>query len=416
MLKKLLIGLLFVLHTPIVFSQVFETSPPDHIKTITFKGNTPESQLPVIRLGDPLVLEFDALNAKEEDFYYIIQHCNYDWTPSILAKTEYLRGIDNQRISTYENSFNTYEIYSHYTLTIPNTLTRGFLKSGNYMIFIYDDFGELMFSRKFMIYEDIASVGAVVKRTRDMNTIQERQTVNFVINSGRINFNNPMETVKALVVQNNNLNTAIINLKPQYILGNELEYRYSEESAFWGGNEYLYFENRDVRVGNVGIQFIDLKDIYNSYLFTQEPRKGREYTYNPDINGNFKITVIDSRDTRTEADYTMVHFSLRMPELPPNEAVFIYGNYNSYAIDNSNRMIYNSDRGMYECSMKLKQGFYNYKYVIVDSEGYLNEGGISGNYWQTENNYKILVYYRDLGARFDRLVGFGETTSVNITN
>ena len=119
-----------------------------------------------------------------------------------------------------------------------------------------------------MVYEDIASVGAVVKRTRDMSTIQEKQTVNFVINSGRINFNNPLETVKTLVIQNNNLYTAIANLKPQYVLGNQLTYKYNEESAFWGGNEYLYFENRDVRAANVGIQFIDLEDIYQSYLFT----------------------------------------------------------------------------------------------------------------------------------------------------
>nr|WP_317170244.1 hypothetical protein [Winogradskyella eckloniae] len=67
--------------------------------------------------------------------------------------------------------------------------------------------------------------------------------------------------------------------------------------------------------------------------------------------------------------------------------------------------------------MLLKQGFYNYKYVLVDKEsGAIDEGAISGNFWQTENNYKVLVYYRDLGARFDRLVGYGEASSTNITN
>lgn len=416
MLKNLLIGSAFLMLIQTSLAQVFETAPPEHIKTITFKGSTQESQLPIIKLGQPLLLEFDVLNANEEDFYYVFQHCNYDWTPSILAKTEYLRGIDNQRIIEYHNSFNTYEVFSHYKLTVPNNQTRGFLKSGNYMVFIYDDYGELVFSRKFMVYEDIASVGAVVKRTRDMSTIQEKQTVNFVINSGRINFNNPLETVKTLVIQNNNLYTAIANLKPQYVLGNQLTYKYNEESAFWGGNEYLYFENRDVRAANVGIQFIDLEDIYQSYLFTNVPRKNQEYTYNPDINGNFTITVVDGRDIDIEADYTMVHFSLDIPEVAPNESVYVYGNYNAYAIGEENKMTYNSNKRQYECQMKLKQGFYNYKYVVVDGEGNLNEGAISGNFWQTENNYKILVYYRDLGARFDRLIGVGETTSIDISN
>ena len=400
----------------ICYAQVFETAPPDYIKTITFKGNTQESQLPIVKLGQPLVLEFDVLNANEEDFYYVFQHCNYDWTPSVLAKTEYLRGIDNQRIIEYSNSFNTYEVFSHYTLTVPNSMSRGFLKSGNYMVFIYDDYGELMFSRKFMIYEDIASVGAVVKRTRDMGTIQEKQTVNFVINSGRINFNNPLETVKTLVIQNNNLYTSITNLKPQYVLGNQLTYRYNEESAFWGGNEYLYFENRDVRAANVGVQFIDLEDIYHSYLFTNGSRKDLAYTYNPDINGNFTITTVDDRDVNTEADYTMVHFTLDIPELDRNESVYVYGNYNAYAIGDENKMMYNDNKGLYECQMKLKQGFYNYKYVVIDGKNILKEGAISGNFWQTENNYKILVYYRDLGARYDRLIGYGETTSVDISN
>jgi hypothetical protein len=416
MRKNILYLTLLVCCISFVKAQVREVNPPDHIKTITFKGNTPESQLPVIRLGEPLVLEFDVLNANEEDFYYVLQHCNYDWTPSILAKTEYLTGMDNQRIIEYENSFNTYEVFSHYRLTIPNNMTRGFLKSGNYMVFVYDDYGDLMFSRKFMIQEDIANVGVVIRRTRDMATINQKQTVNFVVNSGRISFNNPMETIKTLVVQNNNLNTAISSLKPQYILGNQLTYRYDEESAFWGGNEYLYFENRDVRAANVGVQFIDLKEIYHSYLFTNVPRRDLEYTYNPDINGNFTVTVSDGRDTATEADYTMVHFSLKAPLLPSGQSVYVYGNYNNYALEDLNKMSFNYETGNYECEMKLKQGFYNYKYVVTDNKGALNEGAISGDFWQTENNYKVLVYYRDLGARYDRLIGVGEAASINITN
>ena len=79
-------------------------------------------------------------------------------------------------------------------------------------------------------------------------------------------------------------------------------------------------------------------------------------------------------------------------------------------------MVYNPEAEVYQTSFKLKQGFYNYKYVVVDDKGTLDEGAISGNFYQTENNYKVLVYYRDLGARFDRLIGLGEGTSVNISN
>ncbi len=409
--------LIFLICLPLLtFGQIEETNPPEYISTITFKGNTSESQLPILRLGEPLILEFDALNGDEADFYYEIVHYNFDWTPSQLVKSEYLSGFDNQRIRDYENSFNTYQIYSHYKLQIPNAQTRGILKSGNYMIFIYDDYDELMFSRKFMVYEDIVNVGVSIKRSRDVKFINEKQSVDFVIATNNVNFNNPMETIKTLVIQNNNLNTAISNLKPQYVLGNELMYRYNTESSFWAGNEYLFFENKDVRVANVGVQFIDLKEIYHNYLFTNEERASRPYTYNPDINGNFLITAVNTDNVTIEADYTMMHFSLLYPELLDGKSIYVYGNFNNYALDNMNKMIYNPEAEVYQTSFKLKQGFYNYKYVVVDDKGTLDEGAISGNFYQTENNYKVLVYYRDLGARFDRLIGLGEGTSVNISN
>ncbi|MTE26586.1 DUF5103 domain-containing protein [Winogradskyella ouciana] len=416
MTKNLYSILLLLLSPTLLLSQAVEVSPPDFIKTIKFKSNTTQGQLPILKLGEPLVLEFDALNANEEDFYYVIEHFNFDWTPSVLAKAEYLRGLDNQRIMEYYNSFNTYQVYSHYKLQIPNIQTRGLLKSGNYMISIYDEYDELMFSRKFMIYEDLVNVGVSVKRSRDVTVIDEKQSVDLVVATNSINFNNPLETIKTLIIQNNNLNTSISDLKPQYTLGNELIYKYDTESAFWGGNEYLWFENKDVRTSNVGVQFIDLKDIYQSYLYPNIARAGRPYTYNPDLNGNFQVTAAERLNTDIEADYTMVHFSLLNEELKDKD-IHVYGNFNAFAIEPLTKMEFNPESGKYEVSFRFKQGFYNYKYVVVDIDtGELDEGAISGNYWQTENNYKVLVYYRDLGARFDKLIGYGEATSVNISN
>ena len=397
-------------------AQVYETAPPSEIKTITFKGNTNQSQLPILKLGEPLLLEFDALTGLEPDFYYVIEHYNYDWTPSNLVKSEYLSGFDNQRIQDYKNSFNTYQIYSHYMLRIPNQQTKGLLVTGNYLLSIYNDRDELMFSRKFMIYEDLTSVGVAIKRSRDVKFIDQKQTVDIVINNNNFNFNNPLENVKSLIIQNNNLNTAIYNVKPQYTLGNQLVYKYTTETSFWGGNEYLYFETKDVRAANVGVQFIDLKEIYHSYLFINTPRADQLYTYNPDINGNFLVTALDAEDVSIEADYTMVHFALQHPELTDGRSIYVYGNFNNYALEPGNQLYFNPESKLYEAAFRLKQGFYNYKYVIADAQGFLDEGAISGNFYQTENNYKVLVYYRDLGARYDRLIGVGEASSVNISN
>ena len=414
MIKHKFLALL-LLTTFYGFSQVEEeVNPPNFIKTINFKGQTNESELPIIKLNERLHLSFDAINGNEDDFYYEIDHYNFDWTPSQLMKSEYLQGFDNIRITNYENSFNTYQIYSHYRLQIPNKQT-SIKKSGNYILKIFDDYGEMVFSRKFMIYENLANVGVSIKRSRNVKYIQQKQSVDFKISSPTILFNNPKQTIKVAVIQNNNLNTAITNLKPQYTLGRELIYKYDSESSFWGGNEYLYFENKNVRAANIGVQFIDLKDIYEHYLFTDIIRANRPYTYNPDINGNYLITAVNADNLDIEADYTVVHFSLQHPEML-DKNIHVYGSFNNYAVTEDTKMAFNLDSGFYETALVLKQGFYNYKYVIIDNNGNLDEGAISGNFDVTENNYKVLVYYRNLGARYDRLIGVGEGSSTTITN
>ena len=416
MILKIKLFLFSIFFSIGIYSQVEEINPPDYIKTIMFKGDTQESQLPVLKLGEYLELEFDVLNGEEDDYYYKIEHYNFDWTPSILVKAEYLDGYDNQRIRNYENSFNTYQIYSHYKLMIPNQQTRRLKISGNYMIHVFNDYDELVFSRKFMIYEDKAIVGVSIKRSRDVKYIEEKQTVDIVISPKNMQFNNPKQTVKTLLIQNNNLNTTISNLKPLYTIGNELIYKYDTEASFWAGNEYLYFENKDIRAANTGIQSIDLQELYHNYLYTNISRANRPYTFNPDINGNYLITAIDAENSSIEADYAWIHFSLLLEKLPENKSVHVFGNYNNYAIDESTKMTYDDYNQVYKKQMLLKQGFYSYKFVVVDEQGNLDEGAISGNFYQTENDYKVLVYYRDLGARYDKIIGLGEGSSVNISN
>ncbi|WP_072403177.1 type IX secretion system plug protein [Flaviramulus basaltis] len=407
--------ILFVLIPLISFSQVEEVNPPDYIKTINFKGNTPETQLPILKLGEYVILEFDALNGEEEDYYYKIEHFNYDWTPSVLIRSEFMDGFDNQRIRTYENSFNTYQIYSHYKLTIPNQFTKRLNVSGNYMISVYNNDDNLVFSRKFMIYEDKVNVGVNIKRARDVQFIEEKQRVEIVIASNNMQLNNPSQTVNAVIVQNNNLKTAISNIKPQYTIGNQLIYKYDHETSFWAGNEYFYFENKDIRAANTGIQFIELKDLYHNYLYTNVERINSPYTYNPDINGNYVILNIDAEDPSIEADYVWVHFSLLANEALKDKNIHVYGNFNNYTTDDSTKMHFNAEKNIYQNTMLLKQGFYNYKFVVTNNNT-IDEGFIGGNFYQTENNYKVLVYYRDLGSRYDKIIGIGEGNSVNISN
>ena len=416
MTKKISFTILLLSLVFSAYAQVDEKIEPNYIKTIQFLGNSAFSQLPIIKLGERLELSFDAINGNEEDYYYKITHYDFDWTPSDFSKGEYLDGFDEVRIETYENSYNTLQIYSHYTLSIPNRETRGIRKSGNYLLEIHNDDNELVFSRKFMVIENYASVQVDIKRSRDIKYIHEKQVVQFIVDSPNLLITNPKQNIHTVVLQNSNLKRAITNLKPQYTIGTQLIYRYDKEASFWGGNEFLAYDNKDVRSASNGIRSVELSDIYENYLYSNISRKDRPYTYNPDINGNFVVRNIDVVNSDIEAEYVRMHFNLMYYEDIGDKELHIYGNFNNWTIDGSTYMEYDQKGDSFKNTRLFKQGFYNYKYVLVNRDGSIDEGALSGNFWQTENEYTVIVYYRDLGARYDRIIGVGTASSININN
>lgn len=396
---------------------VTEILPPEYIKTIQLFGGSEFSGTPVIELGQSIHLEFDDINGDESDYYYKITHHNFDWSPSPLYKNEYLDGFDDVRILNYENSFNTLQLYSHYNLTIPNEDTRGVKVSGNYIITIYDSDEELVFSKKFIVYEKVASVKVYTKRSRDLKFINTKQSVQFEIESSKELLRNPKQNVKTLVMQNNDLAHAITNLIPQYTVTNNLIYRYDTESSFWAGNEFLFFDNKEIRSATANIRTTELgEDLYHNYLYTDRVRANRNYTYYPDINGSFVVRNLRADDQDVEADYVWMHFTLESYESAGDGEIHLYGNFNNYQIDESTKMNYDKTKGIYYNQRLFKQGFINYKYILVNRDGSIDPGFISGNFDETENEYTVIPYYRAPGARYDRAIGLGSGNSRNITN
>lgn len=416
-MNKRAILLVFIFSFFKLFSQVEkEVAPPYNIKTITFVQNN-QNAIPIFKLGDSFELQFDDLYGNEANYYYTITHCNYDWTPSQLSINEYLNGFDNQRIQTYTNSLNALQIYSHYSLTFPNRNT-SFRVSGNYIIKILNEDREVVFSRKIALYEELVSVPVQVKRARNMTVINQKQNLEFSIKSTTINFQSPLQNVKVLLLQNGKFDNAIKNIKPQYTIGNDLIYRYDAETQFWAGNEFRFFENKDIRAANNSIAFIDSKGgIYNAHLYTDQARANNPYTFFPDINGNYIVKNINADNNAIEADYAWVFFTLSAPSYFGKNNIYINGMFNNYALGEENKMEYNAKKGVYEKALLIKQGFTNYQYVIADGNGKIDdENAIDGNFYQTENNYFVLVYYKENNQRYDRIIGQGIASSVDITN
>ena len=393
-----------------------EVNSPYNIKTISFVQNG-QNSVPIFQLGDSFQLHFDDLFGNEANYYYQIVHCDYDWKPSQLSKNEYLQGFDDQRIQDYTNSYNALQVYSHYKLQIPNKNT-GLLVSGNYIIKIVNEDREVVFSRKFILYEELVTVEMQVKRARNVADINYKHNLEFSIKSNTIQFQSPLTNVKVMLLQNGQLNTGITNIKPLYTIANDLIYKYDTQTQFWAGNEFRFFENKDIRAAVNNIGAIDaLGGVYNAHLYTDTARAKNIYTYWPDYNGNFIVKNLNLENNDIEADYAWVFFSLSAAAYYGKGDIYINGMFNNYALTPDNKMDYNPTKETYEKAIMIKQGFTNYQYVIADKSGKIDtENAIDGNFYQTENNYFALVYYRENGQRYDRIIGKGLASSKDIIN
>ncbi|MBT3444453.1 MAG: DUF5103 domain-containing protein, partial [Flavobacteriaceae bacterium] len=391
-----------------------KTTYAESIKSIVFKNQSSKIQFPIVKLGERFQLHFDDLNGDERNYYYKIKHFNHDWTPSILFQNEYLKGFDNLRIENYQTSFNTLQPFTHYQIDLPNEQVE-FLVSGNYLLEIYNEGNEMVFSRKFVIYEDGATVNASVFRTRDLKYYQTYQSVQFSVSPPKGEyFRDPENQLHITILQNEQWNTSLNHLKPQYNMGSRLEYRYDAESRFEGGNEYLFFSTKNIQVTSANVSMVELNRLYESYLTTNFLRRGYPYSFNQDLNGDFVIqTLQGSENGDIEADYSWVHFSLYAPVILKDQEIYIYGKFNNYELKEENKMYYNPSLEIYEGVMLLKQGIYNYKFVAKTPQSELLNG-ICGSHALTENRYLILVYYRYFGNQHDSLIGLGETSSFEI--
>lgn len=390
----------------VLFFSFFVFGNAQNIKTIQLRPVSSQQFAPVVPLGSVLELSFDDLDADSKEYQYKIEHMTADWKPSKLSSNQYVKGFNSNYIRTVTNSFNTLQNYTHYSVKIPNQNTI-VTKSGNYLISILDEYDEVVFTRRFVLYEQKTVVGVNVTRSRNTSILNTHQTVNFLVNYPKIQINNPAQEVKVVLIKNNNWNTAITGLQPQFFKPNQLIYNYINKTNFWAGNEFRNFDSKNIRNTSLNIAKTEQKEIWHNYLFTDEPRSEKLYNYNPDINGQFKIRTLNGNDPTDEADYATMHFSLDVFEPYTNKDVYVYGSFNDFQLSKENKMTYNQKQKAYQLSIPLKQGFYNYSYATVDKNGKVNLNEVDGSFFQTENEYTVIVYYRPFGGQYDRVIGVG---------
>ncbi len=373
------------------------------IKTIQLKPVGSTQQLSIVPLGTTLELSFDDLDNDNKEYQYKIEHQTYDWQASDLMPSQYINGFQQNYITKVSYSFNTLQEYTHYSISFPNANTR-ITKTGNYLISVLDEDERVLFSRQFTYYQNKTLVGVSVHSSRISKAFNEDQNVQVIVNHKNFKINNPQAEVKVAIIKNNNWKSVQYNELPQYFKLQQLIYTYIDKNNFKGGNEYRHFDNKSIQNTSIDIYQSEMKDLYHNHLYTSIPRRSLPYAYNPDANGQFIIRTLDGEDPNTDADYALVHFILDDMEYS-NKSVYIVGQFNNYELSDDYKMTYTNDA--YMTVLKLKQGFYDYEYVTLNEDGSIDESSIDGSFYQTDNEYTVLVYYHPIGGLYDEVIGVG---------
>lgn len=381
----------------------------DNIASLQVMNGTDwQSLLPIITLNssDVVNISFDNFNQQYHRYTYKIEHCESDWSVSTqLFSSDYVTGFsEGIPIEDISQSVNTNVEYSHLSFSIPNEKCNIKL-SGNYQVTVVDedDNNRPILVAHFMVAEPLMNIGMSYRTNTDVDINSTHQQVDLSLSYNNVSVTNPDTQIKTIVMQNGRWDNARINARPDNIMPRGMQWTHCKDYIFDAGNEYRKFEILDVSHPTMGIETTDWDGKnYNAYIFRDEPRIN--YLYDEDANGAFCIRNSDNNDNDRLCQYVITHFTLKTA--PTDNDIYIDGAFTNNSFLPKYKMTYNPSSGFYEASILLKQGYYSYKYLVVDNNGKAHDLQSEGNFFQTENAYQCLVYYRGNGERTDRLVGF----------
>ncbi|MGN6398066.1 MAG: DUF5103 domain-containing protein [Mucilaginibacter sp.] len=398
------------------FAQPYTDSVYRHeIKSVEFYNTAKKASFPIIPLnsGETVTLGFDNLKGGSVNYHYTIEHCDADWNSSNLSTADYLKNYNDDRLDNYSYSTATVQKYTHYELKLPNENIAPKIP-GNYILKVYEDSDptRLVLTRKLYVVNPKIGLVAEVVPSVDNATRQTNQKINFTLDYGSQRVQNPNREIRVVVMQNNRPETAVMNRQPTYIRGSQLIYSDVTINNFPAGNEFRHFDTRTLKLNSQNIQHI-YRDTANTVLMLTDPDRSRgNYTLEYDLDGNYYILNQDGTDPRIDADYAHMLFSLSTPKQPNAGSPYIVGRFNDYKLDANSRLAFDANLNKYVTNIFLKQGVYDYAYVWVDKTGKADITTLEGSYFETENEYQVLVYYKPAGTRWEELAGYTALSSV----
>ena len=392
-------------------AQVPDSIYVKNIKTVRLYNSGNQLSLPVLNLNgnDLLELHFDDLDADVKYYYYTYDLCNSDWTRANLGQFDYIKGFTQTRITNYRFSSIAHTRYTHYEALLPDRgmyLTR----SGNYIlkVFLNGDTSQLVFTKRLMVVDNKAGIMARVTQPFAPEFFQTHQKLQFTVDVKALQSFNASQQIKVVVLQNYRWDNAMINVKPTFIRGTTLEYNSENTAVFPAGKEWRWLDLRDFHLQSDRVLNADYKK-YSTDIFLRPDASlaSQKYVYYRDLNGMSSIEAIRGVNPFYEGDYATVYFSFVPPNGVPYKEndIYLFGQLTDYDFTDSLKMAFNPNEGKYETHLFMKQGYYDYTYMAVDKNNPSIHSQLDGNYFETENLYTILVYYKSFIGRTDELIG-----------
>ncbi len=405
-----------------LYAQLEEVVYSSRIKSPQLYQYGNQLSAPVIRLNstDRLELHFDDLDANVKNYSYTYQHCNADWTPTMLSHFDYINGFSQVRISTYRISSIAFTRYTHYQAVLPDRNCVP-VKSGNYIlkVFLNGDTSKLAFTRRLLIYDEKSLIAAEIQQPFNGQIFRTHQKIQFRVNlNDRLDVINPLQQVKVVLQQNNRWDNAVMGLRPSFASNRSLVFNAEQDAVFPAGKEWRWLDLRSFRLQSDRVE----KANYNTrsteiFVKPDLDRSPQRFNFYKDENGRYYIDASENINPYWQSDYATVYFSFVPPGNSAFEGrdVYLFGQLSDYELREQNKMTWNADRRVYETSLFLKQGYYDYTYVTIENADPRRKASYEateGNFWETENEYRILVYYRTMGGRYDELIGMVRLNSL----
>lgn len=399
-------------------AQVIEKIYKPYIATAQLYGYGNQQQLPIYTLNskEPLQLEFDDLEGSLKSYYYTYVLCDYNWQPANLSTFDYIKGFSQNRITNYRNSSISLTRYTHYEAILPDANSLP-VKSGNYLlkVFLNGDTSNLVFTKQMLVVEAKSVVSAQVVQPLAPQYFKTHQRLELsVLLPKDMNAFSAIQQVKAVILQNNRWDIAQRDVMASFQRNNTLIYNMQNVGLFPAGKEWRWLDLRSFRLQSDRVDSAHyFKKSTDIFLKPDVDRSEQRYVYFPDYDGMYNIITYESINPLWQGDYATVNFRFAPPDGKPyyNQSLYLSAAFTGYQPNERWKLHFNDSTGFYETSAYLKQGYYNYQYILQNDEDPSTQKPLEGNYWETENSYTVLIYYKSFTDRNDQLIGITQVNS-----